>query len=281
VQRTATPEQVVDRAQQERDAAVKQAPAERTVESPAPSKKPTLHEPLSPEAIVALRARIDAASDDFGERIEARRVLFHQLRKHGQVDLAVRELDALLDDVERHAGLSMAQRVAIADAGNLQSLKDYRTAIRAYELLVQRYGDGNFAPEALLHMGSCYLELRDYVAAEQVWERLIEEYDSSPHAPWGWRKLALAQTLQGRFDSALATLEIMAEKYAGTHFGEYGRMRRGYVQMTAGRLDAARATYAAFLESDPHSKYCRLVRRQMAELEETALARADSRRADG
>ncbi len=285
VQRGNAPQQTVDAARQTDEAAVTQAgdaklrEVEATppkVEQPLPPKRPAVLEPLSPEAIAALRDPIEAASDDFGSRLEARRGLFHALRKHGQLDLAMAEFDAMLDDVERTSGLAMAQRVAIADAGNIHFHKDYPAAIAAYERLLLHYGDGRFAAEATHQLGLCHIEMQDYVAAGEVFRHLIEEHDDSHLAPLGWRKLALVQTLQGRFDAALATLEIMAGKYGGTHHGEYARMRRGYVQMAAGRFAEARTTYEAFLANHPHSKYRRLVTKQMAELDgASTLARAN------
>lgn len=173
----------------------------------------------------------------------------------------------------------MAQRVAFSTAGNLVRLKDHGAAAGGYTILLERYGDGPFAAEALLHLGSCRLELQEYAEAEAVWRRLIEGFDQTTEAPWGWRKMALAQLLQGRFEGSLATLKLMAGKYAGTHFGEYARMRQGYVLMAAGRLADARSSYADFLTTCSNSKYCRLARGQLAEVDRAlTVARADGRR---
>lgn len=173
----------------------------------------------------------------------------------------------------------MAQRVAFSTAGNLARLKDHRAAAGAYTILLERYGDGPFAAEALLHLGSCRLELQEYAEAEAVWRRLIEGFDETTQAPWGWRKMALAQLLQGRFEGSLATLKLMAGKYGGTHYGEYARMRRGYVLMAAGRLGEAKTSYADFLTNCSNSKYCRLARGQLAEVDRAlTVVRADGRR---
>jgi len=247
----------------------------RTSVRPARSVHPP--KPLTPEAIAELRGRI-ASADGYGARIEARRSLFHQLRKHGQLDLALPELNSLLDEVERREGRAMAQRVAFSIAGNLVRQKDHNSAIGAYTVLLERYGDGPFAAEALLHLGSCRLELHEYVEAEKVWRRLIEGFDETAQAPWGWRKLALAQLLQGKFEKSLATLEMMAGKYAGTQFGEYARMRQGYVLMAAGRLAEAKASYADFLTTCSNGKYCRLAQDQLAKVDQAlTVARADGR----
>lgn len=255
-------------------------------EEPSPSSakkskveiKPEVPSPaLTEETFASLRSRIQS-SDHYPDRIEARRTLMHRLCEDDKVDVALSEFRALLDDVEAHEDRSMAVRVAFSDAGTWMHREDHEAAIGAYGILLARYGDSDFACEALMHMGSCHLELREYAEAEQVWRRLIEEYDGTPMTPWGWRKLALAQVLQGRYDASLSTLAMMAKKYEGTHFGEYAQVRQGYVLMAANRLGEAKSRYDKFLATCSQSKYCRLAERQLVQLEEAmTLARANGK----
>jgi len=254
------------------------AAAEAPRKAKAPPRRATPREPLTEEAIFALRQAIEAAGDQYAQRIEARRVLFHGLRRGGRLEPAMEAFGALLDDVECTEGMAMAQRVAFADAGILQMQRAHEAAGGVYHLLLDRYGDGVFSAKALYQVGLCQLEMQAYAEAEQTWQRLIEEHDDSPSAPWGWRKLALAQTLQGQYDAALDTLRAMAAKYAGTHYGEYARMRRGYVLMAANRLSEARASYAEFLATYSKSKYRRLAEQQLADLDSAiVVARANGR----
>lgn len=233
-----------------------------------PAAAPVPPRPLSPEEIEHLWMQPGLVSKDYGTRLEAVRSILHKLRSHGQVDEARIALVALLDEVEKQEGRPMAERVAFAEAGILEDQRDYPTAVMAYRLLLERYPDGPFAAEAQYHLGGAHLELHDYPAAERAWQVLIEEYDGSSFAPGGWRKLALAQLLQGQFDSCLATLELMAGKYPGTEYEDYARMRQGYVYVVAGRTSEAKAVYEAFLAQYPHSIYVRLVRQQLAALEQ-------------
>ncbi len=249
-----------------------------TSEEPAAkARAPKRKTPFSEEEIADARARI-AGTSDYGARLEARRTLLYALARVDQLSEAVIECGAMLDDVERTEGRNMAERAALSDGNNLQSLELYAAAIAAYDRLLTRWPDSRFAAEAMFHKGGCYLDRREYVEAEQVWQGLIERHDDTTFAPWGWRKMALAQLLQDQPDRSLATLEIMASKYEGTPFGEYARMRRGYVQMVDGRMEEARKTFGEFLETCSGSKYCRLVKKQMKELDGyEALARADGR----
>lgn len=238
-------------------------PADKPIRPKAPSRRP---DPLSAEAIASARARI-GATEDYGARIEARRSLIYPLCRAGQLDVAVTEFDALLDDVENHEGHNMAERVALADGDNLRSRKEFGAAMLAYGRLLDRWPEGRFTAEALFQKGACHLDVQEYAQAEHVWQRLIEEHDASTYAPWAWRKLALAQLLQSKPDESLATLEVMAAKYDGTSFGDYARMRRGYVQMVTGRLSEARESHMRFLVERPGSKYCQLAKGYLEQID--------------
>ncbi len=234
--------------------------------------------PLSEEEIAKGRARSESLSEDYSTRIEARRALIYPLCEAGQVEPAMAEFEALLDDVRQQEGDIKAQRVAMNDARTLHGQQHYHAAVAAYEQLLARWPGSHFSDQALFQIGACHLELHEYAEAGTVWQRFIEEFDGSPRAPWGWRRLALAQLLQGEFDTSLATLKLMAAKYEGSEWGYYGQMRQGYVQMVAGRLGEARSTFDKFLEQCGQSKYCKLVRKQLEKLAETELAAATHRR---
>jgi len=274
-QRAAPPPRTTDAGAARPEANVPGAQASTKEQAEAAKPRPpavpaTPPRPLSPQEIEAMWMQPELASEHYGVRLEAVRSIFHRLRSRGQLDEARIALVVLLDEVEKKEGSAMAQRVAFAEAGNLETQQDYRAAVMAYQLLLDRYPNGTFAAEGRYHLGGTHLEQHDYAAAEQAWQCLIEQHDDSPFAPWGWRKLALAQLLQGQIDTSLATLELMAAKYPGTEFEDYARMRQGYVYVVAGRTAEAQAAYEAFLAQYPHSAYVRLVRQQLAALEHGA-----------
>ena len=224
-------------------------------------------DPLSRDAIATMRMAIVDASNDFSARLEARRALMQALRRHDRLSEAMGELHAILDDVETEEGRTMAQRVAIAEAGMLHQDASFEAAALAYQMILDRYPDSGFIVEAAYHMGECRLEQGRYEEAEQVWRELTERHPDAWLTPWAFRKVALAQLLQKKFDDSLATLGQMETRFEGTEFGDYARMRKGYVQLAAGKKDEAQKTYSKFLASCPTSKYCRLVQKQIAELD--------------
>lgn len=241
----------------------------------APPRQAPSSEPMTDAELAWARARV-ASTEEYGVRLDVRRSMIYRLCRSEQLDVARSEFDALWDDIEGQENRNMAERAAMGDGTNLMAQKLHAPAIDVFERILNRWPDTHFAAEALFYQGGCHLEAQQYADAERVWQRLIEEHDDSHYAAWGWRKLALAQLLQGDHDRCLATLDVMAGKYADAPSGKYAEARRGYVHMVAGRLPQARAAYEAFLVDCSGSKYCRLVRKQMDELNRyEVLARAD------
>lgn len=238
-------------------------PAKTPLRVPVDGPLAAKHEHVSSEQIAVLRAAISSASS-YPKRLEARRGLMHALRRSGQYELLLGEVVNLIDEVERREGPTVAARVTMAEAETFQAQKDPKAAIEAYSYLRDRYPENDFSVEALYQIGLCHLDARDYDRAEQSFQQLVERYDNSVFSPWAWRKLALAQLLQNRVGSALATLQVMADKYKGSEFAEYAQAREGYVQLVAGNRDRARDSFQAFLARCPQSKYCELVKSQLA-----------------
>lgn len=224
--------------------------------------------PLTEQEVATFHDRIKKQSSDLRKRIETRRALLAGLLERGPADRVPEELLALLEDVRASEGEAMARRTAFAEANTWQANKHYPAAVMAYQVVIDRWPESDFAVEALLHQGECQLELHEYANAEATFQGFVEQYDASALAGWGWRKLALAQLLQGDFDRSLATLELMEGRFKEGEFAEYARARRGYVLMSAGRTAEARKAYEEFLTECPSSKYCRLVKKQMDELEQ-------------
>lgn len=246
------------------------------VQPPAPSKPV---EPSTPDPhvqVAALRAELgQSGGQTYIKRLELRRGLMQWLRKADSLADLEAELTEQIADVEETEGRDKAQRVALAEANTFQVQKDHRAAAAAFGVLLRRFPEGRFTAEGLYQRGICLLEQREYAQAADAWQQLVEQHDDAPYAPMAWRKLALAQALQAKFDESLATLEIMAAKYEGTDHGDYARMRRAYVQAAAGRAADARATYEKFLTDAPNSKYCMLVRRELAAIDRGIDVKAD------
>ena len=203
---------------------------------------------------------------DYGRRLEQRRLLVRDFVARSQSLEAIKEIGRIVEEVEQQEGLDKAQRVALAEANNLQINEYHAPAADAYELLIRKYPRGRFTAESLMQIGICQMNARKYDQAEKSWLRLVQEYDEAPEAPCGWRKLALAQLVQGKFDESLATLDTMSAKYPDSEYADYALMRRGYVHMVAGDLPKAREQYNDFMLNCPQSKYCLLASQQLAML---------------
>lgn len=245
------------------------------VQPPAPSKSVEPSTPDSHVQVTALRTELGQPGQTYIKRLELRRGLMQWLRKADSLADLEAELTEQIADVEVTEGRDKAQRVALAEANTFQVQKDHRAAAAAFGVLLKRFPEGRFTAEGLYQRGICLLEQREYAQAADAWQQLVEQHDAAPYAPMAWRKLALAQALQAKFDESLATLEIMAAKYEGTDHGDYARMRRAYVQAAAGRAADARATYEKFLTDAPNSKYCMLVRRELAAIDRGIDVKAD------
>lgn len=235
--------------------------------------------PLTPETFAELRGRI-ASAEDYSARLQARGTLFHQLRRHGQIDLALVELHSLIDEVERQEGRRMAERMVFSKAGSIRLHRDYPAAIRVYEVFLECFADSRFAPEVLFQMADSQMQLEDYTSAEASWRRLVEEHDGCPETPLGWKNLALAQVRQEKFEAALSTLEVLAVKYPGGRSERLTRLWQGDVLREAGRQDEARDAYLALLaQCANNDSVHELATKRLSEFDPSvAMAQTDGRR---
>lgn len=209
-----------------------------------------------------------AAAENYPERIAAQRERLARLRRTGADSDLQAEFMSLVRDVENQEGSQMAQRAAYGEAATWKAQRDFRAARIAYRLIRQHFPKGPFAADSLFHIGDCHLELHQYGDAEAAFQRFVEEHSDSTLSGWGWRKLALSQLLQGEIDRSLATLDLMAAHFHEGEFADYARARRGYILMVAGKESEAQAAFDAFLAACPKSKYCLLVEKQRADLED-------------
>jgi len=56
--------------------------------------------------------------------------------------------------------------------------------------VVKNYPDSPKVADAMLNIGSSYVELKDKAAAKKAWDALIAKYPESPAAQTGKEKLA-------------------------------------------------------------------------------------------
>ena len=69
------------------------------------------------------------------------------------------------------------------------ALKEYKSAIAAQQILVDRYQDSSRAPDALLSIAESQLQLGDKRSANRTLGRLIKDYPDSEAAKLGRERL--------------------------------------------------------------------------------------------
>jgi len=89
--------------------------------------------------------------------------------------------------------------------------KEYRSAIRDFSDLRALYTDSEYAPEAGIYLGRCYLEMKDYARAQAAFGGLTEKNPVQAKAT-----LWLSETFlrQQEYESAIAVLKPALRKFA-------------------------------------------------------------------
>ncbi|MBK1724658.1 tol-pal system protein YbgF [Thiocystis violacea] len=97
-------------------------------------------------------------------------------------------------------------------------LKDrkYEEAKAAFNELLRRYPQGEFADNARYWLGETYYVLRDYPSAMAEYDRLVQLNPSSPKVPGAMLKIGFIQFEQRDLDQAKATLEQVIRTYPNT-----------------------------------------------------------------
>ena len=70
------------------------------------------------------------------------------------------------------------------------ALRDYKGAIAAHQVVVNRYPENPRAPDSLLNIATCYIELKDKANARNTLDALISQYPTSQAAAAAKERLA-------------------------------------------------------------------------------------------
>lgn len=137
---------------------------------------------LEPKA-VKLDGRAVTIDRDEQGAYDAALVLF----RAGEFDAAIRSLNGFL--------VRYPQSVYVPSAhywiGSAHyALKDFKNAIAAQQIVVERFADSPRAPEALLNIAASQQELKQRPAARATLERLIKEHPDSESAKLARERLA-------------------------------------------------------------------------------------------
>ncbi|MBK1720452.1 tol-pal system protein YbgF [Thiocystis violacea] len=105
------------------------------------------------------------------------------------------------------------ERDLYSQAFELLKDRKYEESKVAFNDLLRRYPQGEFADNARYWLGETYYVLREYPAAMAEYDRLVQLNPSSPKVPGAMLKIGLIQYDQKDFDQAKATLERVINSY--------------------------------------------------------------------
>lgn len=108
---------------------------------------------------------------------------------------------------------STGEKESYRIAFDLLKQRDYDAAVRAFEDLLARYPNGEFADNARYWLGETYYVKRDYTAALAQFQRVLANYPISPKVPGSMLKIGYIHYDQNDWKRARATLRDVAEKF--------------------------------------------------------------------
>lgn len=109
-----------------------------------------------------------------------------------------------------------AEKQAYRIAFDLLKQRRYEDAIRAFEDLLARYPNGEFADNARYWLGEANYVKRDYSAALTQFQRVLASYPLSPKVPASMLKIGYIHYDQSDWQRARATLQDVAKKFPDT-----------------------------------------------------------------
>lgn len=147
-----------------------------------------------------------------------------QLRQWGQQPETAGWVDGLGEGFVRGpagGGLSLpspetatgGERDAYLAAFDLLKDRQYEDAIGAFDDLIERFPQGEYAEDSLFWLGETYFVTRDYDAAMTQYDRLIAAYPQSERLPSAMLKVGYIHEEQGHLESARAVLEEVTARY--------------------------------------------------------------------
>jgi len=106
-----------------------------------------------------------------------------------------------------------AEKQAYSAAFDLLKQRRYEDAIRAFQDLLARYPNGEFADNAHYWLGEASYVKRDYSAALTQFQRVLASYPLSPKVPGSMLKIGYIHYDQGNWQRARTTLKDVATKF--------------------------------------------------------------------
>jgi len=114
------------------------------------------------------------------------------------------------------SGNSVAEKDAYRVAFDLLKQRRYEDAIRAFEDLLARYPNGEFADNARFWLGEANYVKQDYSAALTQFQRVLANYPLSPKVPASMLKIGYVHYEQGDWRAARTALQDVLVKFPDT-----------------------------------------------------------------
>jgi len=108
---------------------------------------------------------------------------------------------------------STGEKQAYHDAFDLLKQRRYDDAVRAFEDLLARYPNGEFADNARYWLGETHYVKRDYSAALTQFQRVLATYPLSPKVAGSMLKIGYIHYDQGDWQRARASLQDVIAKF--------------------------------------------------------------------
>ncbi len=92
----------------------------------------------------------------------------------------------------------------------------YADSARQFQMFLQQYPDGVYAPNALYWLGESYYVTQNFALAQQQFQALLDRYPTHDKAAGALLKVGLSQYGLKQMDAAQATLSQVVKRYPGT-----------------------------------------------------------------
>lgn len=107
----------------------------------------------------------------------------------------------------------------------------YAESAQLFQLFLQDYPSGTYAPNALYWLGESYYVTQNYELAQRQFQTLFERYPTHEKAPGALLKVGLTQVGLKEFAAAEATLTEVAARFPGTDAARTAEDRLRAIQL--------------------------------------------------
>src|SRR5690606_24229902 len=128
--------------------------------------------------------------------------------------------------------LGADERSAYEAAFETLKAGEYDRSAQAFQVFIDAYPAGVYAPNALYWLGESYYATGNYALAGEQFRALMGRYPTHDKAPGAMLKLGLAQFGEGQVREAQATLEQVEAKYPGSDAARIASDRLRSIQLS-------------------------------------------------